>query len=41
MYRIEDYSDKYKAYEGDIVQDLDDGTLGIIYWDKKRSRIYD
>lgn len=34
---LEDYSDKYKAYEGDIVQDLDDGTLGIIYWDKKEA----
>lgn len=34
---IKDYSDKYKAYEGDIVQDLDDGTLGIIYWDKKEA----
>ncbi len=35
--RLEDYSGKYKAYEGDIVQDLDDGTLGIVYWDEKEA----
>lgn len=34
---IKDYSDKYKAYEGDIVQDLDDGTLGIVYWDEEEA----
>lgn len=34
--RLEDY-DGYKAYEGDIVQDLDDGTLGIVYWDEEEA----
>lgn len=35
--RLEDYDGKYKAYEGDIVQDLDDGTLGIVYWDEEEA----
>ena len=33
---LEDYSSS-KAYEGDIVQDLDDGTLGIVYWDEEEA----
>ena len=35
--RIKDYGGKYKAYEGDIVQDLDDGALGIIFWDEEEA----
>lgn len=31
---LEDYSNKYEVFEDDIVQDLDDGTLGIVYWDE-------
>lgn len=34
---IKDYGGKYKTYEGDIVQDLDDGTLGIVYWDEEEA----
>ncbi|WP_295282134.1 YopX family protein [Veillonella sp.] len=31
---LEDYSNKYEVFEDDIVQDLDDRTLGIVYWDE-------
>jgi hypothetical protein len=34
---LEDYGGKYKAYEGDIVQDLDDATLGLVYWDEEEA----
>lgn len=29
--------DGSKVYEGDIVQDLDDAVLGVVYWDKDQA----
>lgn len=34
---LEDYSSS-KVYEGDIVQDLNDAALGVVYWDEDEAQ---
>lgn len=34
---LKDYGGTYEVYEDDIVQDLDDATLGLVYWDEEEA----